>query len=193
MSRILISRKPCVLWHLSQSLRVTLYPSTYRYLSVGSVQLHSARITPGRQASSHRLAQDDIPPSLLSNSRGHTNKRKLAKEHPQNSSVEVEPVPQGTRESRENEARIRRAAKLELNWLPNRVSLAQRVDQLLKQGKQALALELTRLASKKRDTTTVCWNHLIRNALNQDLPKVNFAFKLFNEVGIVIIFRFNNY
>lgn len=81
-------------------------------------------------------------------------------------------------------AKIKRAAKLELRWVNNKLSLGQRVQQLLEQGKDELATEVTRLASAKRDYATVSWNHLIRDALERKpYPRVNRAFKLFNEVG----------
>jgi hypothetical protein len=67
------------------------------------------------------------------------------------------------------------------------VSLAQRVAQLLSEGRNSLALEMTRQASIEMDTTTVCWNHLIRDALTQKpAPKVNYAFKLFTEVRMAM-------
>jgi hypothetical protein len=80
--------------------------------------------------------------------------------------------------------KLRRAAQLEVKWLneSGKVSLAQRVQKLLQQDEQALATEITRQASKKKNQTTVCYNHLIRHALNQHPPRVNYAWLLFNEV-----------
>jgi hypothetical protein len=80
--------------------------------------------------------------------------------------------------------KLRRAAQLEVKWLneSGKVSLAQRVQKLLQQDQQALAMEITRQASKKKNQTTVCYNHLIRYALNQHPPRVNYASLLFNEV-----------
>jgi hypothetical protein len=78
--------------------------------------------------------------------------------------------------------KIHRHVRLELRWLPTNVSIAQRVARFLDEGNEAMALEMTRMSSKKKDSATVCWNHLIKHSLNQPLPRVNHAFKLYNEV-----------
>jgi hypothetical protein len=88
--------------------------------------------------------------------------------------------------------KIHRQARLEVRWLnkAGKVSLAQRVQELLQNGNHLLAVEITRVASSRKDakhSTTVCYNHLIRHALKQHPPKVNHAFDLYNDVCVQVL------
>jgi hypothetical protein len=82
------------------------------------------------------------------------------------------------------DARARRWARLELPWYKDKVQLADRVDKMLRNGQHRLALELTRLASKRPDSAVMSWNLLLKFHLttNREKPRGNFTMKIFSEV-----------
>jgi hypothetical protein len=188
MNRILLSRKACVFLHPPQNQRVALQYFSCRYLSIRTRRQNSVKGVANHDYPPSPIDRENIPPYPLRDRRDRTNNFKLVKEYPRKSVDDVEDLSQLTEEEKQKaEAQIRRWARLELRWLPTKVSLAQRVAQLLSEGRNSLALEMTRQASIEMDTTTVCWNHLIRDALTQKpAPKVNYAFKLFTEVRMAM-------
>ena len=75
--------------------------------------------------------------------------------------------------------------KLELPWLgADRIKVLRRTKELLKEGRQAEALELVRLSSKNIECT-IAWNAVLEDLMQQG--KVNEAFKVYNDVRTYLL------
>ena len=73
-----------------------------------------------------------------------------------------------------------RRLKLELPWLDgDRLRVLRRTKQLLKDHRQAEALELVKLASRQQECT-IAWNAILEDLMSQH--KVNEAFSTYNDV-----------
>lgn len=73
-----------------------------------------------------------------------------------------------------------RRLKLEVPWLGgDRVKVLRRTKELLKEQRQAEALELVKLSSKEQPCT-IAWNAILDDLLER--KKVNEAFKVYNDV-----------
>lgn len=76
--------------------------------------------------------------------------------------------------------KLKRHAKLELQYIEEPYALAERSLLLLKNGEVDQALELVRMAGKNGMEATVSWNHIL-NTLTK-AGHLHTAWKLFNEV-----------
>lgn len=79
---------------------------------------------------------------------------------------------------------IESAVRNELVWLPDRVSLAKRVKQALRQREVRFAAALVRMAQKQRRETTAAWNHIMEYCLQENEPKA--AWRFYNEVSVML-------
>ncbi|KAI5287038.1 hypothetical protein KEM54_006286, partial [Ascosphaera aggregata] len=68
---------------------------------------------------------------------------------------------------------------LELKWVQDRVALANRVEELLRDNDYDKAKELTRAAQKNKIECVVAWNTIFEYLMDRNQPMV--AFKLYND------------
>jgi pentatricopeptide repeat protein len=103
---------------------------------------------------------------------------------PSNSIIKaVKSVPDGAVELPDGitKAQLRRL-KLEVPWLGgDKVKVLRRTKELLKDQRQAEALQLVRLASKEQQCT-IAWNAILEELLER--KRVNEAFKVYNDVRL---------
>jgi hypothetical protein len=133
-----------------------------------------------------------IPHRLLSQALGHHTRRFLSRAaRPTELVRRKKPVGNpvwnedaSVEHNEKQNQKARRWAKLELPWCKDKVQLSRRVGKLLQNGQHRLALELTRLASKKPNHAVMSWNLILKFHLttNKDKPRGNFTLKLFSEV-----------
>lgn len=119
--------------------------------------------------------------------RGYTTNPSLAGDVPAGGRPSLPPIPSHVVEYKKANL------KLELRWLKDPVTLADRTVDLLREGNAQKALEIVRLASKDVQCT-VSWNHLIDyhmgNGRHRETINVHKAIKLYNEVSSPPIHHF---
>ncbi|KAH8424561.1 pentatricopeptide repeat-containing protein [Aspergillus melleus] len=80
-----------------------------------------------------------------------------------------------------NEHKVsRKAIDLELDWLSDRMSLANRVKRILSQGKVAFAAEMVRMATRRGLESTAAWNHLFEYCFRRNSARS--AFRFYNDM-----------
>ncbi|KAK1148620.1 hypothetical protein N8T08_008505 [Aspergillus melleus] len=74
----------------------------------------------------------------------------------------------------------RKAIDVELDWLSDRMSLANRVKRILSQGKVAFAAEMVRMATRRGLESTAAWNHLFEYCFRKNSARS--AFRFYNDM-----------